>query len=309
MKYIIIFILINLFIFVILSLTVPSWCVYISTLKRTNKQKWSREDTEAIYPPIRTGGAKWYEAHKHLKKDVSVMSGGLKLCGEYYDLGYDRAVIILTGRTDTVRYACYFAQPYEEAGYNILLIDPRAHGESEGDFNTAGFEESKDVIVWSRFIHDNYSVNSIILHGICIGAAGGMLAMTNPECPDYIHGLVAEGMFTRFSEIIRTHLIDRNKPTGFLLKSINMWMKHYTGHDMFYGPIDVIENYNKPILMLHGHKDIFSRPEGAKELFEKCPSKNKEIIWFEDGDHSLLRPYSTQKYDRAIMEFINKNFK
>lgn len=309
MKYIIIGVAVFLVLLAIALITVPSFCVYIITLKRGKKERWSRSDTHEMNPVIKKGSEEWYEAHKHLTREVQITSGGLRLYGEYYDLGNKRCMMLLSGRTESLIYGYYFAQPYEESGYNILVVDPRAHGKSDGQFNTVGFEESKDALAWARFLHDEMGMEEILFHGICIGSAGGILALTSEDCPDYIVGLVAEGMFPNFNESVKNHMIERNKPTGIVLEFVDIWMRLFTGHSMKFGPIDVIGSYRKPLLMIHSREDNYSTPENAQKLFDKCPSEAKELFWYEKGKHSMLRPDDPESYDGAIKRFINKNFK
>jgi hypothetical protein len=56
--------------------------------------------------------------------------------------------------------------------------------------------------------------------------------------------------------------------------------------------------------MLHGTGDIYSLPTRTKEIFGKCPSENKKLVWFEDGRHSMLRIVYPEQYDRAIGDFL-----
>ena len=293
-----------------LSYLVASKCVYDATLRRKKKDKWSREpeDLEGNSLKMYAEGKAWQKTVADAKRDVHIVNDGLNLYGEYYDLGYDRCVIILSGRTESLTYGYYFAQPYAKAGWNILVLDPRAHGMSDGEFNTVGFEESRDALAWARHIHDEFGVASIVFHGICIGGAGGIFAMTHDDCPDYIDGIVIDGTFTNFGESMKNHLIERKKPIFILYDLINMWMKHYTGHSMDYGPIDVIEKMSKPMLMLYSREDLYSLPEYSQRLFERAGSEKKRLVWFEHGAHSMLRVTDPERYDTAITEFLSENF-
>ena len=294
----------------VLSFFVASICVYNATLRRQTPDQWSRHPVGLVCNSLRMDdeGQAWHRAHEHQKTDVHIVSDGLNLYGEYYDLGHDRCVIVLSGRTESLRYGYYFAQPYAKAGFNVLVIDPRAHGRSDGEFNTVGFEESRDALAWARYVHEAFGVRSIVLHGICIGAAAGMFAVTSKDCPDYIDAIVTDGMFSNFGESMKNHLIERKKPVLGLYQLIDMWMKHYTGHSMSYGPIDVIGRLNIPILMLYGKEDRYSVPAYAKKLYDLVPGEEKELVWFEHGEHSMLRVTSPDQYDRAIHAFLARYF-
>lgn len=292
-----------------ISFPVASYFVYVRTLKRSDKEQWSRELPSDLAPDsleMYRIGAEWAEQNKEYKKDVHIVSDGLNLYGEYYDFGSKSCVVILSGRTECLKYGYYFSIPYHKKGLNVLVIDPRAHGLSDGEYNTVGFEESKDAIKWFEFAIKELKVEKIVVHGICIGAAGGMLAVTDKSCPEQVKAIITEGMFPNFGESMKNHLKEKKKPV-FVHKLVNLWMKKYTGHTMYYGPIDVIDKLDKPLLMLHSKKDLYSRPEKAKELFEKAGVSDKKIVWFDEGKHSFLRITDTERYDNSIIEFLSEH--
>ncbi len=293
----------------ITSYFVASRMVYIKTLKRPSKEAWSRdvpsEIDEQTVEMYNQGGI-WAEKYAKYKHDLHIVRDGFNLYGEYYDFGSDKCVFILSGRTEALKYGYYFTKPYFEHGYSVLVIDPRAHGLSDGEFNTVGFEESKDAIAWLNHIKEKFNVKKVILHGNCIGAAGSILASTSKDCPDIVKGVVTEGMFINFAESVKNHLIERRKPVFIMLGLIDRQMKKYTGHSMKVGPINYIDKLDKPLLMLHSKEDIYSTPERAEELFKKAGSKDKQIVWFDKGAHSMLRITDTDRYDSAIASFIEK---
>lgn len=306
MNCILITIVIFLIIFCIIMTVIPSWFIYTRTLRKNTPEQWSRENAPEMLPVIRSEGSVWHEEFKNYAREVHIVREGLDLYGEYYDFGNKKCAVILSGRTETLIYGYYFARPYMDSGYNILVIDPRAHGKSGGIFNTVGFEESKDALQWVIFLHDEMGMESVIYHGICIGAATGMLGITSENCPDYLDAIITEGMFPCFNESMRNHLKERKKPVFPTLWATDRWMRHYTGHSMKKGPADVIGNYRKPLLMLHSKEDIYSTPENAQKLYDKCPSDKKRLVWFEHGGHSRLRPTDTEKYDSAIKDFVSE---
>lgn len=116
-------------------------------------------------------GMDWARENEAHKRPVSIENEGLKLAGEYFDFGHKRCAIIFPGRTESLYYSYYFAQPYAEAGCNILVVDSRAHGLSEGKYNYCSTREWSDVIAWSRFAHDQLGCSDVVLHGICVGGA------------------------------------------------------------------------------------------------------------------------------------------
>ena len=295
----------------IVSYFVAAHCVYISTLCRTKPEKWGRELPADLSPQslaMFEAGAAWAKEHEECCREVHIVNEGLNLYGEFYNFGYDRTVMVLSGRTDSLRYGYFFAIPYAKNGFNILVFDPRAHGKSDGKFNTVGFEEHKDTLAWARFLHDEHGQRSIVFHSLCIGAAGGIYALTSDDCPDYIDGIIAEGMFPNFAESMKNHLIENKKPVELMYRLINARMKHYTGHSMDFGPIDVIHKLKKPLLMLHSREDLYSTPEYAERLFALAGAEHKRLVWFEHGAHSMIRINNMESYDAAITAFLTEHF-
>ena len=301
--------LITTVLFFIASYFIIAHVLFRLHLRRKNKSTWSRECSgdEPLLRKMYDDGVRWANERREFSKDVHIINDGLNLYGEYFDFGFDRAVIIVPGRTEGLRYSYYFAKPYFEKGYNVLAIDQRAHGESDGVYNTLGFEEHKDVIAWGKFLHDDYGVQSIMLHGNCIGSSCCLQALTNPSCPVYFAGMVAEGMYPNFYESFRNHMIELKRPVRPCIDLVDMWMRYYTGHSMKKGPADIIMQCKVPILMLHSQEDAYSLPDAAQKLYDLCNCK-KKIVWFEKGAHSQLRVNNVEAYDRAIGDFLSENF-
>lgn len=288
------------------SFFIVAHILFTMHLKRKNKKMWSRDCSwdDPLLLKMYDDGVRWAEAQSQYRKEVHIVNEGLNLYGEYFDFGFKKAVIVVPGRTEALRYSYYFGKPYFDSGYNVLTIDQRSHGMSDGVYNTLGFEEHKDVIAWGRYLHDVHGVEAIVLHGNCIGCSCCLQALTSPNCPPYFTGFVAEGMYPNFYESFKNHMIELKRPVHPCIELVDMWMRIYTGHSMKRGPVDIIDQCTKPVLMLHGKQDAYSLPERAQELFEKCNSP-KMLVWFDVGVHSQLRVNNMQGYDNAIKTFLS----
>ena len=285
---------------------IPS-AIYFILLVRTRKSKWMRKCSLPRDPEIKEMfdiGMDWAERYGEKKREVDVFSGKYHLYGEYFDFGFDRAVIIIAGRTETLLYSYYFAEPYRTAGFNVLVIDNRSHGKSEGRLNSLGYHEHRDILRWARFLHDDCGNKSVFLHGICIGASNALFALTAGECPDYMAGMAAEGMFTTFYESLYYHIKELKQPVQPSLWVVRTYLRLFTGYDIKNdGPIFRIAGLKKPILMLQSKEDKYSLPERAEDLYSKCTAQ-KRLVYFEKGAHSHIRINAPEKYDENIVEFL-----
>lgn len=283
--------------------------IYFVLLTRFSPKKWARECTipdDEEYLGMFNEGMEWENKYSDFKSPVSISSCGFKLEGEYFDFGNKKSVIIIAGRMESLLYSYYFAEPYRSSGYNVLVIDNRAHGLSEGHINSMGYREYKDILNWSEFLHEEKGINKIILHGICIGSQTALFALTSPKCPSYLSGMVAEGMFVSFYEMFKNQLRKRNKPLFPTQQMIAVLARIIAGADIVHdGPIFRIGKLNKPILFLYSLEDAFAKPDKARELYEAC-SAPKKIVWFEKGEHSRIRPNDREGYDGAVVGFLNE---
>lgn len=299
------------FLFVILPIPLLSYILYSILLVRTRPQKWDRscsmpEDEQ--YVGMFDEGVDWAEQYAEHKSDAEIVSDGYRLKAEYFDFGFDKAVIIIPGRMESCLYSYYFAEPFKRAGYNILAIDNRAHGLSEGKRCSLGYKEYRDIINWSIFLHDEKGVRAVLLHGICIGSSTALFALTSPDCPDYIEGMVAEGMYTTFADSFRNHMIEDKRPLFPIFYAAMMQIRIFAGADVVNdGPVKRMAMLRKPILFLHSREDIYSLPEYAEQLYKLCQAP-KELYWFDTGAHSRIRVCNTEEYDAAIVSFLEKAF-
>lgn len=297
-----------------LVITLPlSKKVYHDQLVRTTAEKWGRvcsapENEEQL--AMWNAGIAWAQPRKDRCREVCIENEGLKLWGEYFDFGHDRCVIILPGRCECLIYSYYFAAPYEKAGFNILVVDSRCHGKSDGKYSTSGVKESSDVVAWARFAHDSLGNRNVCLHGICIGTSAGVLALNRPDCPDYISTLVTEGCYVSLRETFKRHMMADNRPLFPVLDMVMLRLNKATGIHIYRDtPLRGMKRLRKDlrVLFLYGKKDIFSIPEKSQILFDACTAGDKKLVWFEKGGHSHLRINNTEAYDHAIMEFLSSS--
>ena len=286
--------------------------VYSEMLVRTSPDKWGRACSA---PEIEehlemwNRGVRWADENKSFMKEVQVENDGFRLCGQYFDFGNDKAVIIIPGRSESLMYSYYFAIPYQKAGCNVLVIDIRSHGNSEGTYAYVCSGEDGDLLKWAEMLNKDFGISRIILHGICIGAGTCVLVTARDNCPDYISAVVSEGGYISFPETFRQHMRQINKPVYPVMPMVMRELKKHTGTDVYKTrPIDFINKTRVPYLFLCGKKDLSSLPEKSQMLFDKCGSKDKTIVWFEEGVHSHLRIANEEKYDSTIYDFVQRRF-
>lgn len=286
--------------------------VYEEQLVRTTPEKWGRvcsapenEEQSRMWE----SGIAWMEQHRDRITEVNIENDGFSLFGEYFDFGAKRCIIIIPGRCESLIYSYYFASPYEKAGFNILVIDTRCHGKSEGKYNTIGVKESRDILAWAKLVKEKLNNDEVYIHGICIGTSAGLFAMASKDCPDYIKGFVTEGCYVSFRETFKRHMMADKRPLFPVLDTVMLLINKHTKTNVYIDkPISAIKKIrpDSRVLFLYGEKDIFSIPEKSKKLFAACAAKDKKLVWFPKGAHSHLRINNTEEYDNAIIDYFKE---
>lgn len=97
------------------------------------------------------------------------------------------------------------AYQFRLRGYNVLLPDLRAHGESEGRFIGMGWLDRLDVLRWIDEIIKHDEKAEIILHGTSMGGATVMM-VAGEELPQNVKGIVEDCGYTSVWDIFKDQL-------------------------------------------------------------------------------------------------------
>jgi hypothetical protein len=156
-------------------------------------------------------------------------------------------------------------------------------------------------------LHETLNNSEIYYHGICIGTASALFALTAKDCPDYVKGLCTEGCFVSFRETFKRHMMADKRPLFPVLDLVMLHINRNAKINVYKDtPLKAIKKLKKDtkILFLYGEKDIFSIPQKTKILYNACASDKKKIVWFQKGGHSHLRINNTERYDNAIIDYF-----
>lgn len=250
-------------------------------------------------------GVKFLQGEKALTKDVRIVNEGLNLKGIFLDYGSKKTIVISPGRIETSSYSGYYAIPLKGQGFNLLLVDPRASGESDGEYLTVGIKESQDLIKWVQFAHDELKQEEIILYGICIGGATSLVAMGDEKCPSYVKGAIIEASYLNFKKMFANHVKAEGHPHLTVTSELPYFFKKFAGVDIKQTtPEKSIQNVHQRILFIQGEKDVYVHKEDVMTLYDNCPSTQKEIKYIPVGEHSKLRLAAKEEYDQAVFTFL-----
>ncbi len=82
-------------------------------------------------------------------------------------------VILCHGDSGTPAPDLQYVPGFRERGYNVLLLDSRAHGQSEGRFTSLQYLERRDLAAAVRYL-EGRGIGRVGLLGFSMGAAASM---------------------------------------------------------------------------------------------------------------------------------------
>ena len=219
-------------------------------------------------------------------------------------------VVILHGYNGSMEDIYDIAMHYVEKGYNVLMPDLRAHGESEGSFYGMGWLDRLDVINWIDVILKDNPSAEVVIHGIDIGADTALM-LTGEPIKSSVKAIVAEGAYTNAWEVVKKEYKTRHEkwPVFPLLHMINPVMKVWAGYSLKEADaVKQVKNSNIPILLIQGQNDTYVTEEMTNQL-DKAIASEHEVFTVPAGTHEDCRYAEPENYYKKTFDFVSKYVK
>ena len=236
---------------------------------------------------------------------VSIPSrDGLRLSARLYDADSDVVEIIFHGwRGSALRDGCGGSCLAREAGHRILLVDQRAHGESDGNTITFGIKEKYDCLDWVNYVVDRYGKDvKVLLVGLSMGAATVLMASAL-DLPENVRGIAADCGYSSPEAIIRKVCRDMGISDKLGYPFIRISARLFGGFSMRDGgAVEAVKQAKVPILLIHGKKDDFVPFAMCREIYDAIASK-KYLLEVEEAGHGTSFFYDYEAYAKAVRDY------
>ena len=240
---------------------------------------------------------------------VSIQSyDGLTLWGRYYHVadGAPLDIAFHGYRSAGLTDFCGGAQISRELKHNLLLVDQRAHGKSQGNTITFGIKERWDVLNWVEYALKRFGPDTnILLFGISMGASTVLMASELP-LPENVKGIIADCPYSSPAKIIRT--VGRKMRIPAPVATVFSWVgaKVYGGFDLGEtDPVRAVRQAKVPILLIHGEADGFVPCDMSSDI----QRSNPQMIYrctFPGADHGISFLVNPERYRKLVGEFCDK---
>jgi uncharacterized protein len=234
-------------------------------------------------------------------------SDGLDLKGWWIPQeGSSRAVVLVHGldASKSSQYILDTAPIYAQAGYSVLMLDLRGHGESEGERTTLGYQEVRDVRGALSWLEEEqgFEPGEVVLHGWSMGGATVLRAA--PEMR--VAAVVEESGYADVPLLLRDRLPESSGLPSFFNPGIFLAAKLFLDFDPWAVKPEEdaarLSEEGVPLLIIHSRDDEVVPFEQAEILAASYP--DTEFWQIEGYEH--VEAYTHPEYRQKLLGFLER---
>lgn len=255
-----------------------------------------------------------------IERVETVSDDGTRLVGHVIACrpGSSRWLVFAHGYNDNWRAGLTYARRWCEEGYNLLLVDLRAHGESDGAWVGAGWLDRRDLVAWARWVVERAGGGaSIVLSGISMGAASCVMACAEDDLPEQVRACVADSAYTDFwntavQVVSKGSLGTSPMPAHPLLDLARLFLKMSKGgYDVTKSrPVDAIARSRVPVMLVQGEEDKVVPKHMASSLAEAAggaaAGEGHELLMVPSAGHCCAVFADPERYWGTVLTFVRR---
>ena len=194
-----------------------------------------------------------------------------------------------------------------EQGFDLLLLDFRNHGESEGRRTTFGGREWMDVMTAIEDARSDAALSDdVVLWGCSQGAAAALLAA---ERYPALRGVIAESSFLNLEDAFARYAEQAYQIPLFPFVSLSLfWFQVLTGVPVeAVDPARAVRNAPEvPILFIGSKEDCFMPSEVQEALYANSAHPDSALWISPRGEHSMIYFADGSAYRREVKTFLSR---
>mmetsp|Transcript_20747 Transcript_20747/g.22559 ORF Transcript_20747/g.22559 Transcript_20747/m.22559 type:complete len:398 (+) Transcript_20747:62-1255(+) len=181
---------------------------------------------------------------------------------------------------------------FSKVKINILMMDYRGYGKSEGTPTEKGLQNDADAVLKHVTNHPRLKDCPVIVFGRSLG--GAVSFYLADKYPKLVHGIIVENTFLSISAMVDI-LMPYVKPLKNLLLKIN-WRSE-----------EIIANLAQPMYFISGDADTLVPPSHMKKLYELAlKSVHREFFSVLGGGHNDSWEIAGAEYYIRMRQFVDQ---
>ena len=202
----------------------------------------------------------------------------------------------------------FMAKYLHEHQCDVLFIEHRCCGDSEGKYITFGAKEQWDVQQWAVYVSErNKEKLPIYLYGQSMGAAAVLMA-SGHTLPAEVKGLIADCGFQSMEGQMRDMAANwfHLHHIPLLLMELDWFCSLLAGfHMKDADTAEAMKKNTRPVLFFHGEKDTYVYPNNSFQNYMLCRAE-KELVIIPGARHLCSAYADPELYQHKMMEFFEK---
>ncbi len=224
------------------------------------------------------------------------------------DTVFPNTVIFLHGIGNNCSAFNRTAALLADHGWNSVLIDLRAHGESGGEFCTFGFYEEKDLARVVDFLEKERPERCRKL-GVWGKSLGGAIALQCLENDPRLDFGIIESTFTDLPTIVSDY--QKRYALGIRLPWASGRALEKAGEIAHFDPqtvrpLESARNIRQPVLLAHGDADERISFEYGQRIYENLASADKEFVAVHGAHHNDVHRVGGKAYMEKCLAFLDR---
>lgn len=212
-------------------------------------------------------------------------------------------VIFFHGITNNKTVLLGESEELKSFGYNVLLIDFRAHGNSGGTKSSFGYKETEEVEKAFQFARLKGNEN-IILYGSSLGSVVIMKAMAENKIKPA--GIIADMPFGSLREHLRARASELGFPSEPFAFLVTLWIGIENGYNGFnHQAYHYAKKINCPILLQGGDRDMYVSEKQITDIYRNLESANKKLIIYSGANHQSFLRFDPAYWQKNITSFLD----
>lgn len=297
--------------FIVVVVGASAYFFYVAEYRQAANDENYTYDVPANLKPLVDDYLSQYQKNG---QKVQVENEGLKLKGEYVsnETTTDKTVIVIHGfrvnRTIMYRYSDEFLK----MGYNVLTVDDRAHGKSEGKYIGYGYKDKDDIQKWIDYLIEQNPKTEIAIYGASMGGAT-VAELSGESLQTNVKALIEDSGYSSINKEVEyqagqqyAFLKPVAKPLVYL---VSLWSKMLAGYSYSDGnALNQVKKNKLPMFFMHGGQDDFVPTKMVYELYNADPDDRKDLWIAGKSKHvDSLADYPEEWFSQ-VKGFLDKYF-
>jgi uncharacterized protein len=230
---------------------------------------------------------------------------GVKISASYFPMADNKApvILLLHGNGSSRAQFQKHVDWLNEAGFAVMAIDFRGHGESEAKSKSFGLYESRDAEAAVKWIRANRPDSKIGVIGVSLGGAAALLGKSGPLRVD---AMLVQAVYPDIHRAIYNRVSSRVGDFLALLFTPALTLQS----PILYGvtadrisPIKAARNFPGSVFVIGGANDLYTPATETQQLYDTFPGESS--MWIAPGlGHDQLSSANDGAYEKRAVEFF-----